>query len=206
MTSDKTLESGFTLIETMVSLVLIAMLTTAGSAMLITTLNGSRQVSLRSDAILEMQTAHAVIRDDIVQIVERPTAAAEGLDPPVIMEGTSGDNDRFLLRFTRSGWQNPGGLEARGDLQRVEYLLEEGTLFRRAWARPDAVRSTPVYDVPLVAGLSAVSVRYRIGSEWVDEWYAAEGSARGLPDVVEMTFVFAEQDSLIARFMTGGGA
>lgn len=202
---DRTSEYGFTLIETMVSLLLIAVLATAGSAMLITTLNGSRQISSRGDALVEMQTAHAMIRDDISQMVERLTAAPQGLEPPLILQGSDGNDREYLFRFTRSGWQNPGGLESRGDLQRLEYRFEDGRLIRRAWARPDAVNSTPVHDIVLAEGLTSVQSRYRLGPAWVDEWYVAEGSAKGLPDAIELTFVFDEQDSLTARFMTGGG-
>jgi general secretion pathway protein J len=206
MTQPQGSEYGFTLIETMVSLLLIAFLAMAGSTMLVTTLNGSRQLAARGDSLIDMQVAHAIIRDDIVQMVERLTAPSEGFDPPLIIEGTGGGEDGYLLRFTRSGWQNPGGFESRGDLQRLEYGFEEGKLIRRAWARPDAVGGTPVYDVVLLEGLSSVRVRYLQGQTWLEEWYVGEGSASGLPEAIEVTFEFSEEDSLTARFMTGSGS
>lgn len=199
-------QGGFTLIETMVSLIVISLMAVAGGNMLITTLQGSRQVSVASQHITDLQVAHAMLRDDFAQAVERLTAVPEGLDPPTMFEGRDGAGREFLVRLTRSGWVNPAGWEDRGDLQRIEYILDEGQLIRKAWARPDAVRATPVFETVLLEGVEELSVRYRKGASWNEEWYAAEGSAAGLPDLLEMNFRMSDGGTLGVRFRVGGGA
>ncbi|MEO7387056.1 MAG: type II secretion system minor pseudopilin GspJ, partial [Gammaproteobacteria bacterium] len=46
----------------------------------------------------------------------------------------------FEVRGSRGGWRNPAGLPFRGTLQRFQYRLDDGKLFRDYW---------PVMDHPL---------------------------------------------------------
>jgi len=58
-----------------------------------------------------------------------------------------------LLSFTRRGKLNPSGLEARGDLERVEYHFENGAFIRRSFAHENPAQSAKTFDRVLLDDL-----------------------------------------------------
>ncbi len=205
MTERATGTEGFTLIETLMALFVISILTVSGASMLLTTLQAGRQVQERGNVLAELQVAHAFLRNDFASAVVRETEPENSLESASIFRGTEGGATGDLVAFTRGGWANPGGFEARSDLQRVEYSFENGALLRRSWARPDAARATPMVEQVILDDLERVDMRYLGGQEWSDVWLAV-GSVQdvGLPDAVEVSLAFSRDDQIVARFITGG--
>lgn len=88
-----------------------------------------------------------------------------------------------LLVLTRSGWSNPTGLE-RTELERVAYVLDNGTLVREHWNVLDATLSSTPVKRNLLKHLRSVSFRYMQPAThtWVDTWPGASVSSQGLQD------------------------
>lgn len=206
MTPARPAEPGFTLLEMIVCLAVMSLIAMAGSGLLLSTLAASRQSAAVNQYGSALQAAHALLRDDFRQLVARPVAAPEGLDPPTVFEGWPGAREGPLARFTRTGWVNPAGLEPRGNIQRVEYLIAPEGLVRRAWARTDATRTTPYADQVLLTGFESLELRYLQGTVWRDTWYSGEGTTDLLPDAIEILVRFSEDDVLRARFITAGSS
>lgn len=205
MTERSTGHDGFTLIETLMALFVISILTVSGASMLLTTLQAGRQVQERGDALAELQVAHAFLRDDFAAAVVRETEPPNSLDSASVFRGSEGGATGDLVAFTRGGWTNPGGFEARSDLQRIEYSFENGALLRRSWARPDAARATPVVEQVILDELERVDMRYLGGQDWSDVWLSVSSVPEiGLPDAIEVSLVFSRDDRIVARFITGG--
>ena len=198
-------EAGFTLLETLIALFVVSILSAVGASLLFTTLQAGKQVDAHTEILRDMQIAHALVRDDIAAMTERPAAPASGYEDSVALIGLPGGAEGVLLSFVRGGWVNPDGFEARSDLQRVEYRLENGDLIRTSWDRPDATRSTPVTQRIVASGLTRVDLRYAKGGEWSETWKAsALIPGRKLPDVVEMIWTYSGEDTLRQVFPAGG--
>lgn len=192
--------AGFSLIEMLVALAVTSLLMVAGSTLLVQTLRSGQMVETRADIVRDQSAAHSLLRDDLANATLRRTRPANGLDTPKAFSGGYSTLEP-LITFTRAGWLNPDESEPRGDLQRVAYVLDDGKLVRRAWLRPDPVYATPYSDRVLAEDLQTVGVRFLSKDSWRLDW---SGQADALPELVELTLVFAEGDELRQLFLVGG--
>jgi len=100
-----------------------------------------------------------------------------------------------LATLTRGGWNNPTGLQRPG-LQRVAYVLDNGTLRREYWNVLDAAQGSTTIKRDLLTHLKSVTLRYMDASHnWQTQWppttvggsFATEISLRQRPIAVEIT-------------------
>ncbi|MFN4023660.1 MAG: type II secretion system minor pseudopilin GspJ [Hyphomonas sp.] len=204
MNAHRSGEAGITLVETLIALFLIALMATSGAVMLTQTMRGARQVDDRSQDARALEIALAMIREDLAAFADRPSRTDGSQDPPTRFEGYPVRFDGRILLLVRNGWSNPEGRAQRGDLQRVEYLYQDGALIRRSWHAPDAGPGTPVSQQRLIEGLDGVAVRYGRQNVWQNDWIvAATDNNAQLPDRVEFTMRFSPDDALTARFRLG---
>lgn len=205
MTATRCSQAGITLVETLIALFLVALMATSGAVMLSQTMRGARQIDDRSQETQALEIALAMIREDLAAFADRPSRSDGSQDPASRFEGYPVRFDGRILLLVRNGWSNPEGQARRGDLQRVEYLFEDGALIRRSWAAPDAGPGTPVAEQRLIEGLDSLAVRYGRQSVWRDDWLVlASDTSAELPDKVELSLRFAPDDTLTARFRLGG--
>ncbi len=119
-------QSGFTLIEILVALVVLAILSIAAYGGL-NSLIKTREITKANDrGFHQLQLAMATISRDLQQATMRPIRLASGQIEPAM---TGGTNDIPALTFTRAGWPNPL-LQPRSSLQRIAYTVDNGNLIR----------------------------------------------------------------------------
>ena len=83
---------------------------------------------------------------------------------------TSSTTAVAIVTLTRAGWANPAGIQ-RPALQRVTYILENGTLRRENWPVLDAVMTTTTVRRELLDKVKSVTVRYMdVSFNWRDQW------------------------------------
>src|SRR5437763_6365857 len=110
--------------------------------------------------LLELQTAVRVLEQDFVQLAPRPVRQAIGDDPAQpALQGAAPEAPPPIVALTRGGWANPAGLQ-RPALQRVAYLLENGTLRREYWNVLDPTLASTTYRRDLMTPVNALTVRY----------------------------------------------
>lgn len=198
-------QAGVTLIETLVALFVIALMATAGAVMTNQSLRGARAVETRGDAASEMSIALGILSADLAAYTGRSSEDAASTEGPLAFSGHPPRHDGRLMVFVRNGWDNPLG-ETRSDLQRVEYLFSNGALIRRSWAAPDPVPATPMVEEVLLTGLQSVEARFGRAETWQEDWRVAGTGDDPAPQKVELTFTFAPDDTLTARYLIGAGA
>lgn len=197
-------DAGMTLLETLVSLFLIALIATGGSVMLIQSVQGARMVDARGAEAREIERALATLRHDFAAFTGRPARTGDTSGPATGFDGRASVMEGPVLSFVRNGWADPGGLAGRSDLQRVEYAFERGALIRRSWRAPDPGPATPYTEQRLLQGLEAMDIRYGAGTGWRRDWRANDASdAETYPDRVEITLRLATDDEILARFRLG---
>jgi general secretion pathway protein J len=183
---------GFTLIEVLVSVFLLAVL----SAFAYGTLNyvvKARTITSSSFARLrEVELAVHTIVNDFKQVEPRPVRDLLGdvTQPALLADPRNTD----LVALTRGGWSNNAGLQ-RGTLQRVVYRLDQGTLVREYQAVLDATLSDTPIRRELLKDVTQITIRYMDSTRaWQTQWPAASaaGSAaapvalRDRPKAVEV--------------------
>ena len=161
-------ERGFTLIEVLVAMGIIAIIGVMALEGLTEAIAQKSIASERADRWREIQLAMRVVTQDLAQIHPRPTREelGESFQPSLLASPTA----QFPLELSRGGWSNPGGF-ARGTVLRVAYAWEEDALLRFTWPVLDRTLATPPQRTELLTGVTNLEVRFRAPSgEWSSEW------------------------------------
>lgn len=149
-------DSGFTLIEMLVSLFIFSLISAGTMAAMSSSLNMRERVNAGIDDLTQLQAARAIMRADFERISLRKRRDILGSFEPYVIT-TDGD---ALISFTRLGRENPGGLEPRGDAERVEYYFRDNALIRQSWPTANPNVSSEPRETILLNGLSSVSVEF----------------------------------------------
>lgn len=174
---------GFTLIELLVSVFLLSVV----SAFCYATLNYVRQSRENTKSAFErtreLQLAVHTLVTDFEQIEPRPVRDVLGQQQLPVLRSDRATNE--LASFTRGGWPNPAGLP-RGTLQRVTYVLENGTLIRQYTTVLDATLANTPVRRELLKDVVQVQFRFMDTSRtWIDQWPAL-GSISGPTNAIPL--------------------
>ncbi len=198
-------QSGFTLAETLVALFILAMVSSAGAALLISATSTTQQIREQEAAARKLDVAQSLIRQDIGAMSTRGVRPADGFSPAGNLFGEASRGDAPFLRFVRSGWLNPGLIEPRSNYQAVEYSLRNGNLVREASLRPDATNGTPVSSRILLEGVERVELGFVRGGQRSDFWQGDAGQSLSvLPDMIELLIIFQDETRLTIAALSGG--
>lgn len=201
----KSSEEGFSLVETLVAVFVVALISAGASVMLGQTVQAGNQVSNRSDQLVELQIASTLMRDDFASITRRATISPDRFEQPAVFVGNSSRTNSDIIILSRNAWgQSPRG-EPRSDLQRVSYRFENGNLIRKAWLRPDPDRQTPHIERIMLSDITDLTVRYAKNGFWNEEWQVRISSEEDilLPDAIEIVSEFQNGDEIRQLFGTG---
>jgi general secretion pathway protein J len=159
---------GFTLIELMVAIFIMALLAAMGYGAINQAMNSRESLEQRQQRLLAVQTTMRVMAQDFDQLSLRPVRDASGQAwQPVLL---SGQSSQPYLTFTRGGWANPAGIQ-RPALQRVAYALDNKVLRRDYFPVLDALVSTQPIKRELLADVKSVTFRYMdVSRQWRDQW------------------------------------
>lgn len=104
-----------------------------------------------------------------------------------------------LVQLTRNGWSNPTGLP-RPELERVAYVLDNGTLVREHWNVLDATLASVPVKRNLLKHVRSVTFQYMSTQHsWVETWPPAPVSGGNLPDSLYRMRPLAVQVTLDTR-------
>lgn len=172
---------GFTLVEVLIALAITAFVSTIAYNSLSTVLLGAERTQQSAERSYQVNRAWMILTRDIEQFVTRPVGDEFGELEPALQGGPAA---RFPLSFTRAGWHNPVG-QPRSHLQRVNYRVEEETLWRDSYPVLDRAGDTAVQEVKLLEGVEGMELAF-LGSlqnvqdggrsttvetrDWADSW------------------------------------
>ena len=162
--------AGFTLIEVLIALAITAFVAAVAYSSLSTALLAVESTRATAPRTYEMNRAWMIISRDLRQFVARPVRDEFGQVEPAMAGGAAA---RFALSFTRGGWHNPNGLP-RSNLQRVNYRVEDGALWRDTYPVLDRAPDTQPQQVRLLEGVEVLELVF------LGDLAAAEREGRGL--------------------------
>ena len=120
-------QTGFTLMEMLIVFAVFALMGVMASQLLSRVLTNQEVLAERGDRLAEVQRAMQIMQRDILQLSARSIRDQLGDPLEPVLIGADG-----LMEFTRSGWRNPLA-QARAELQRVAYVVQDETLYRAYW-------------------------------------------------------------------------
>jgi len=193
-------QRGFTLVEVLIALAITALVGTLAYASLSAAINGVEGTREAAERSHQVNRAWQIISRDIQQLAPRGIRDEFGQSEPALQGGQAA---RFVLSLTRSGWDNSQGLP-RSTLQRVNYQLQDDTLWRESYPVLDRAPDTEPQRVALLDGVEYLEVAFlrsldELNSSdsdrqvdtrnWRDNWVqdlSQPGSDPGLPVALEL--------------------
>ncbi len=170
---------GFTLVEVLIALAITAFVSAIAYTSFSTVLSGVESSQATAERVYQINRAWMMISRDLEQFVARPVRDEFGELEPALQGGIAA---RFPLSFTRGGWHNPVG-HARSELQRVNYRLEEETLWRDSYPVLDRAGETITQEVALLEGVEELRVLFLGDAQSVDTvGSTSELDSRGWPE------------------------
>ncbi|RKQ69214.1 general secretion pathway protein J [Litorimonas taeanensis] len=149
-------QAGFTLIEMLVSLFVFSLVSVGTMTAMGSSLSMRDRVNQGMDALTQIQASRAIIRADFERLSARKRRDILGSFEPYVL---TTDTDA-LISFTRLGRENPGGLEPRGDAERVEYIFEDNKLIRQSWSSANPNVTAEPRETVLFENLETVEVEF----------------------------------------------
>lgn len=204
MSRARTSQAGFTLVEVLVALFIFSILSAATLAVLTSTLTSKAQMAEKNTLLKQRASLRILLKSDFANTIAAPKADEYGQpEQAVFSGGNAGSNS--LLRLARTGWDNPGGIERRSNLQAVDYALEKGVLIRRVRARYNAVSNTEIYEQPLLTGVDQAKLTFFDGEQWLENWVtgAPPLGVEVLPKLASLELIFENGETLRQIFYVG---
>ena len=200
------IRGGFTLIELLVALFIAAIMFAMGYGAINQALQSRGSIRRHQESLVQLETTMRVMEQDFVQLAPRPvrqpvgdgwlaclqgSPPSETADSSDTSDSSSSDNSDSSdtaqgpppsVQLTRNGWSNPTGVP-RPELERVAYVLDNGTLVREHWNVLDATLASVPVKRNLLKHVRSVSFRYMsITRSWTDTWPPMTVSGEGVQD------------------------
>jgi general secretion pathway protein J len=201
-----TTQSGMTLLEVLVALVIFSIIAAAGYSGL--------QQGVAVQNRLQDQQIYWRKMDAVIMLMEQDLEQSKNLAPrvpiwdKVAFKGYSNNTDESFgefLKFTRGGYRS--FLVANvSPFQRTAYRLRDGTLYRVTWPGMDLPEHETGTETPLLEDIQGVQIKYLAENRrWVDNWpvrFTQEDSLT-LPAAVEITMTLSNNVSIKRVFYVG---
>ena len=170
-------EQGFTLVEMLVSLVIFALLASAGVGLLRASVSTQEAIDRSLGRVSGQERLAALFSADIGQAIARPvTGLGTSREAPF-------DGSATAMSLTRAGWANIAD-QPRSSLQRVDWRISEGGVTRVAHLFLDG--TDPGQPALMMRDVARIGFRFRrVDGGWSDQFRSSEREL--LPAAVEMT-------------------
>ncbi len=185
-------QNGFTLIEIMVVMFIIAVMCGFGYAGLNNTIKQSGKIEQLREQLENLQLTMSLLQQDLTQTVNRNIINEYGSEEHALL---AEENSTELLKLTRLGWTNPAG-QARSSMTRVEWLIDDDSnLVRRHWYELDRAPGAEPIDTVLLEDIESVEMQFLDeNNSWQPIWpninnLGAGGTLPTIPKVADITFV-----------------
>ncbi len=191
--------TGFTLLELLVAMAIFAFLATASYGILDMALNTRDHTERAAKSLQNLQMGMTILQRDLMQLVNTSIVDEFGDEQPALL--TPKDR-RSLVEFTHSGWRNSAN-QARSNLQRVAYALDDNTLYRYHWPRLHRASQQQPIKAVLLKDIEEVELDYldQENSRWHAEWPPITLTGNpGLPAALRLTITFLDGDQVVRLF------
>ncbi|WP_462157054.1 type II secretion system minor pseudopilin GspJ [Pseudoalteromonas sp. GB56] len=194
---------GFTLIEVLVALAIMAFIIGATHQIFESTTKAKEFSEKTLDELSRMQTVYRMFEQDFSQITKRAVRneAGDFQDGYLLHERYLFGSELDGIAFVRTGWTNPGYLLPRSELQAVAYRVQEGRLERLYRLYVDQLDSTEPRVQVLIEGVEDFSFEFfdSDSQKWQPQWQKEQ-----LPKAVAVTLMLEDSEPIRRAFLLAG--
>lgn len=178
---------GFTLLELLVAIAILALIAVAAFRLVSDTVMVRDRGLQHELALQNLQKAEMIMQRDLLQTAPRSVRDEFGDDQPAFYFPREN-----IMEFTRRGWRNPLQ-EIRSDMIRVRYRVENEQLVREHWQVLDRDRLSAPEKIVLLDKISGFHIQAFANGHWNTAWPSLAQSQKDrkalpLPEAVEIRF------------------
>ena len=186
MKKNNSVTQGFTLIEVLISIVILSIITIITSTFLQSSINSKNLVFNKSADILQINLFGDRLKQDLVNAVNVPLLDQRG----EIMEATfQGDINSKIFSFVTRATSNTLSSKL---LVKVQYYLKDNELIRRQFFAASPSSSEDYYETVLFTGVKDIELEFSNGTSWFYFWPQDSFSKKQIPTLVKVVVDMGE--------------
>lgn len=198
------MQAGFTLVEVLLALVIMAMIAMLAAQAFNTASTGSAATREAMDRIAEIDRAFVLIETDLRNAI--PKATLDRFNQPIPPMYISRSED-YWMTVMRGGLENPLFLP-RTEEVRIGYRYIEESIWRDTWYSPRETDQEEARPQRILTDVTNMNVRVLppnatslAAGPWLQEWPPAQGGAtEPLPRAVEVTLELDDMGEVTRLF------
>ena len=181
------MKKGFTLIEVLISLVILSIIAIVSTNFLQSSIDLRNQSKSKVDDIKVFNLGVSTIRRDLMSTVNLPMRDNFGNQLPNFMGSNSDKKITFLGFINRID-------SSRSSISRIEYLFDDTKFIRRVYFTADPYDYDDHIDSVIFNNIEDVEISFLSDNRWFTEWPAGQTAAYKIPKLVKIEINDKDRD------------
>ena len=181
---------GFTLIEVLVSMVILSIITIITSNILQSSLETERLSSENLQSARALNLSSITLRRDIRQIINVPLRDYYGNPIKATFSGSNIDK-RISFNSKIKSISNE-----ISPIKRIEYVLDDNRLTRKQFFSSNPFDSSENINSNFLEDISEFDIRFMFEKKWHDKWPISPDTERKIPTLIRFEFKKSGKDYL----------
>ena len=181
------MKKGFTLIEVLISLVILSIIAIVSTNFLQSSIDLRNQSKSKVDDIKVFNLGVSTIRRDLMSVVNLPMRDNFGNQLPNFIGSNADKKITFLGFINRID-------SSRSSISRIEYLFDDAKFIRRVYFTADPYDYDDYIDSVIFNNIDDVEISFLIDNRWFTEWPAGQTAAYMIPKLVKIEINDKDRD------------
>ena len=181
------MKKGFTLIEVLISLVILSIIAIVSTNFLQSSIDLRNQSKSKVDDIKVFNLGVSTIRRDLMSTVNLPMRDNFGNQLPNFIGSTTDKKITFLGFINRID-------SSRSSISRIEYLFDDTKFIRRVYFTADPYDYDDHIDSVIFDNIDDVEISFLSDNRWFTEWPAGQTAAYKIPKLVKIEINDKDRD------------
>ena len=193
------MKKGFTLIEVLISLVILSIIAIVSTNFLQSSIDLRNQSKSKVDDIKVFNLGVSTIRRDLMSTVNLPMRDNFGNQLPNFIGSNTDKKITFLGFINRID-------SSRSSISRIEYLFDDTKFIRRVYFTADPYDYDDHIDSVIFDNIDDVEISFLSDNRWFTEWPAGQTAAYKIPKLVKIEINDKDRDFEICLLYTSDAA
>jgi len=182
------MNKGFTLIEIIISLIILSVILLISSNILSSALNYQSSTNINLKKVNELNLASTIIRRDLRQAVNVPSRDFFGnLEPSTF----NGDYSNKSISFNT--FISDISIDT-SSIKKILYFFNDNNLYRRQYYSSSPFKNDDYFESILLKNISEVNFTYMHERRWHNSWPVGDISSRKIPTLIRIDFKMNNND------------
>ena len=181
------MKKGFTLIEVLISLVILSIIAIVSTNFLQSSIDLRNQSKLKVDDIKVFNLGVSTIRRDLMSTVNLPMRDNFGNQLPNFIGSNRDKKITFLGFINRID-------SSRSSISRIEYLFDDTKFIRRVYFTADPYDYDDHIDSVIFNKIDDVEISFLSDNRWFTEWPAGQTATYKIPKLVKIEINDKDRD------------